>query len=50
VPLRGHLVAEFTGALGYTPRSPFRREDVPEEFRLRSTWRRSIMGGVGWRF
>ena len=50
VPLKGHLVAEFTGALGYTPRSPFRREDVPGEFRLRSTWRRSIMGGVGWRF
>ena len=50
VPLKGPLVAEFTGALGYTPRSPFRREDVPEEFRLRSTWRKSIMGGVSWRF
>jgi hypothetical protein len=50
VPLTGSFVAEFTGALGFTPRSPFRQEDVPEETRLRSTWRRSIMGAVYWRF
>src|ERR1041384_6914081 len=50
VPLKGPLQAEFTGALGYTPRSPFRREDVPEEFRLTSTWRRSGAGAVDLRF
>ncbi|HEV8357672.1 MAG TPA: hypothetical protein VGQ17_13045 [Gemmatimonadales bacterium] len=50
VPLTGSFVAEFTGVLGFTPRSPFRQEDVPEATRLRSTWRRSIMGAVHWRF
>jgi hypothetical protein len=50
VPLKGPLVAEFTGALGYTPRSPFRREDVPQEFRLTSTWRKSVMVTASWRF
>src|SRR6266545_3915293 len=44
VPLKGRLAAELGGAVGYTPRSPFRREDVPEGFRLTSTWRRSITG------
>ena len=50
VPLTGPFVAELSGAVGFTPSSPFRREDVPEEFRLRSTWRRTVAAAVYWRF
>lgn len=39
------LVAAIEGEVGFTSKSPFRAEDLPEGFSQRSTWRRSI--GVG---
>jgi len=44
------LVATLEGELGYTPASPFRREDLPQGFRLLGAWRRTLAGGVYWRF
>jgi len=50
VGLTGALVATIEGELGFTPSSPFRRQDLPEGFTPRSTWRRSLAAAVYWRF
>lgn len=51
VPLNRTFVAEFSGIVGFTPHSAFRTEDLTSaEFRPRSTWRRSVMAAVYWRF
>lgn len=44
------FVAELSGELGFTPASPFRKSDLPEGYEPRSTWRRTLAGGVSWRF
>jgi hypothetical protein len=44
------LVGTVEGELGLTPASPFRAEDLPEGYRLRSAWRRTLSAGVYWRF
>lgn len=49
VSLTGALTGRLEGELGVTPGSPFRREDLPEEFLPRTTWRRSLGVGVSWR-
>lgn len=41
--------ATLEGELGFTPKSPFQPEDLPDGFRERSTWRRTLMAGVSWR-
>jgi hypothetical protein len=46
VALTGGLNATINGALGFTPKSPFRLEDLPEGFSPRSTWRRSLEVGL----
>jgi hypothetical protein len=38
----GAFVAAVEGMLGFTPGSPFLPGDLPEGFRPRSTWRRSL--------
>ena len=43
-------VAALEGELGWTPASPFRKDELPEGFRARSTWRRSLAGSLVWRF
>ena len=51
VPLNRTFVAEFSGTVGFTPHSAFRTEDLTSaEFRPTSTWRRSVMAAVYWRF
>jgi len=50
VALTGALVATIEAELGFTPSSPFRRQDLPEGFTPRSTWRRSLAAAVYWRF
>jgi hypothetical protein len=47
--LTGALIATIDGELGFTPGSPFLTEDLPEGFRLRSTWRRTLQAGVSLR-
>ncbi len=47
--LTGRLRASLEGELGFTPGSPFQAEDLPEGFRLRSTWRRTLQAGVSLR-
>ncbi len=47
--LTGALMASIDGELGYTPGSPFQVEDLPEGFRLRSTWRRTLQAGLSYR-
>ncbi len=47
--LTGSLVATIDGELGFTPGSPFQVEDLPEGFRLRSTWRRTLQAGLSLR-
>jgi hypothetical protein len=42
----GWLLGTIDGELGFTPGSPFQAEDLPEGFRLRSTWRRTLQAGV----
>jgi len=42
--------AELAGELGFTPASPFHAMDLPEGFRQRSTWRRTLAVGLSWRF
>jgi hypothetical protein len=42
--------AELSGELGFTPASPFQETDLPEGFHRRSTWRRTLAVGLGWRF
>lgn len=46
----GSLVAQVDGELGFTPGSPFLEADLPEGFRRRSTWRRTLQAGLGLRF
>ncbi|NOT07662.1 MAG: hypothetical protein HOP28_05565 [Gemmatimonadales bacterium] len=46
----GSWVASFEVEAAYTSDSPFRRQDLPEGFAIRSTWRRSLAVAVGWRF
>ena len=48
--LIGPFVAALEGELGFTPASPFRREEMPDNYRLRSTWRRTLGAAVSWRF
>jgi hypothetical protein len=43
------LFASIDGELGFTPGSPFLEQDLPEGFRLRSTWRRTLGVGLGLR-
>lgn len=47
--LTSALFASIEGELGFTPGSPFLEGDLPEGFRLRSTWRRTLGAGVGLR-
>lgn len=49
IPLSRAFSATLDGELGFTPKSPFQLEDLPEGFRERSTWRRTLMAGVSWR-
>lgn len=49
IPLSRAFSATLEGELGFTPKSPFQLEDLPEGFRERSTWRRTLMAGVSWR-
>jgi hypothetical protein len=49
IPLSRAFAATLEGELGFTPKSPFQLEDLPEGFRERSTWRRTLMAGVSWR-
>jgi hypothetical protein len=44
--LTGSLFANIDGELGFTPGSPFQVEDLPDGFRLRSTWRRTLQAGL----
>jgi hypothetical protein len=46
VPLTRSLSGSVTGDVGYTPSSPFKEEGVPQGFKTRSTWRRTLSGGV----
>jgi hypothetical protein len=50
VVLTRAFVATLEGELGFTPASPFRKEDLPEGFKLLSAWRRTLAAGVYWRF
>jgi hypothetical protein len=50
VGLTAALSATIEAELGFTPSSPFRRQDLPEGFTPRSTWRRSLAAAVYWRF
>ena len=50
VLLTNSVVGTLSGELGFVPASPFRREDLPEGFDQRSTWRRTLAFGVAWRF
>lgn len=49
IALSGAFAATLEGELGFTPKSPFQVEDLPEGFRERSTWRRTLMVGLSWR-
>lgn len=50
VALSRAFVAALEGELGWTQASPFRREELPDGFQPRSTWRRSLAGALYWRF
>ncbi len=50
VALTRSLVGVLEAELALTPRSPFQTSVLPEGFRPRSTWRRSLSGAVYWRF
>jgi hypothetical protein len=50
VVLTGALVGSLEGEVGFTPASPFQAADLPEGYRLRSAWRRTLAGAVSWRF
>ena len=50
VMLSRTFAAELSGELGFTPSSPFQESDLPEGFRRRSTWRKTLAVGLGWRF
>jgi hypothetical protein len=49
IALSGAFAATIDGEVGLTPRSPFRALDLPEGFRERSTWRKTLMAGLSWR-
>ena len=49
IALSGAFTATLEGELGFTPKSPFKVRDLPEGFRERSTWRRTLMAGLSWR-
>ncbi len=44
------FVASLEGELGFTPASPFFSADLPEGYRARSAWRRTLAAGLYWRF
>jgi len=44
------LVGSLEGELGFTPASPFHAADLPEGYRARSAWRRTLAAGIYWRF
>jgi hypothetical protein len=48
--IAGPLVAQLAAGLGYSPASPFRTTDLPEEFSARAMWRKEITVGIGVRF
>lgn len=50
VSLGGGFVAALEGELGFTPKSPFRQDELPEGYERRSTWTRSLQGAVYLRF
>jgi hypothetical protein len=50
VAIVGPFEAALEGELGFTPASPFKREEMPDNYRLRSTWRRTLGGAIYWRF
>jgi hypothetical protein len=50
VGLTPGFVATLEGELGFTPASPFRKADLPEGFEQRGAWRRTLAGGLAWRF
>jgi len=50
VAIVGPFLAALEGELGFTPASPFKREEMPANYRLRSTWRRTLGGAIYWRF
>jgi len=43
-------VASVEAELGFTPASPFLAADLPEGYRVRSAWRRTLAAGLYWRF
>ena len=49
IALSRAFTATLEGELGFTPKSPFKVDDLPEGFRERSTWRRTLMAGLSWR-
>ncbi len=49
IALSGAFAATLEGELGFTPKSPFNVDDLPEGFRERSTWRRTLIAGLSWR-
>lgn len=49
VPITRSLAGTLTGEVGYTPESPFHDSVVPEGFKPRDTWRRTLAGGVAFR-
>lgn len=50
VVLTKAFVGTLEGELGFTPASPFNENDLPEGYRLRSAWRRTLGAAVYWRF
>jgi hypothetical protein len=44
------FAVDLGGELGFTPASPFQQADLPEGFRQRSTWRRTLGIAFAWRF
>lgn len=49
IGLTQSVSASLEGELGFTPASPFRREDLPEGFQQKSVWRRSLTAAALWR-
>jgi len=50
VALTRAFVGTLEGELGYSPASPFRKEDLPQDFLRHGVWRRTLAGGFYWRF
>ena len=49
IGLSAAFTATLEGELGFTPSSPFQAADLPDGFRERSTWRRTLVAGLSWR-